>query len=209
MAASVTVCRLIDRMSDLFIKTNKKREMEKKKEGLPFCSNTGSSQTYSEMSDNFWGITSDPAGYYVRSNWRGSVHARISYYLTYVALTVSDRERNCACSCTFPSTEGTYLRHDPRVERISSQHATYENCMNCEREFSNLPLKNSISRSVSDDNWTSTFFNPVDPCKWVSGTHLREMRFPVICWPGNSTRRRIKNEKKIAQRNCKNVTFCE
>lgn len=64
---------------------------------------------------------------------RECARARISYYLTYVVLTVSDREQNYACSCTFPSTEGTYLRHDLHVEQISSRHATHENCMNCAR----------------------------------------------------------------------------
>ena len=204
-------------MSD-YLQKQKKLKNKEKKEGLSFSSIVNF-QIYSKMSDNFYKITNRSSRWLRQTNWRGSVHARISYYLTYIALTVSDCKQNCACSCTFPSMEGTYLRHDPCVERISSRHATHENYMNHEREFPNLLLKNSISRSVSDDNWTSMFFNPVDLCKcnWHANPRSIQNAFArneislsdhVLAW--KLTRRRIKNEKKITQyRKNLRIIFCE
>jgi len=134
--------------------------------------------------------------------------------------SASDWEIALVPASVLINEEGTYLRHDPRMERISERARAHGNCTSPAREFPNLLLKNSINRAVPGDNWTSTFFNPADPraqmrltrkSTRISGVrdgHLREMRFqcPVIrsstdqSTGGRNEKKKKKKEKTMGRR---------
>lgn len=109
-------------------------------------------------------------------------------------MTASEIALVPACS---RQTEGTYLRHDPRARNELARGTQRTEIAWAAREFPNLPLKNSISRASSGDNWTLTFFNPPVPASAnaadtqihaASGAHSCEMRFRST-WPALRTRR--------------------
>lgn len=94
--------------------------------------------------------------------------SRISCYPTYITLTISDCERNCTCSCTYSRQRKEHISVTIRAWNELARGTQRTKIAWTPRESPNLPLKNSISRAMSDDNWTSTFFNPTSPrkCDW-------------------------------------------